>query len=121
MYFIHPSSMLTVSCTLGFLSQLSKSKAGYSRIKLPSCHIERQNSLSHSYTRTDNVEVPVCLGYMFSWTVGGSWGTCREPTQTKGDCANSSQKDSRWRMQLAWLQIFFRCNLGKLSQTTTSF
>ena len=53
-------------------------------------HRDRQ-PLTLTFTPTGNSESPINL-HACLWTVGGSRRTWREPTQTRGEHANSAQK-----------------------------
>ena len=53
----------------------------------------------HTFTPKDNLESLVNLTACF-WTVGGSRSTRREPTYTRGEHANSTQKGPRWGSNL---------------------
>ncbi len=70
------------------------SRAWYTLGKSPvhsRADIERQKSIhAHTYGQFRVTNLPACL-----WTVAGSRSTRREPTQTRGEHANSSQKGYR--------------------------
>uniref|UniRef100_A0A669DAA6 Metalloendopeptidase n=1 Tax=Oreochromis niloticus TaxID=8128 RepID=A0A669DAA6_ORENI len=60
------------------------------------------HSRSHSLTPSDNLDYPINLSPQTAclWTVGGSRSTRREPTQTRGEHANSTQKDPGLMVEL---------------------
>lgn len=53
------------------------------------------NSLSHSHLRTTRSSRLTSRARILFWTVGGGWSTRKEPTQTQGEQATSTQKGLR--------------------------